>query len=262
MRYCKQKYLKIQHDGRVMLNLACGSKMNNEWNNIDNSPLILFAKHSNAARFMNRIGLLSMKRYNRLQNINNNIIRWDLRKGIPFEANTFDVVYHSHFLEHIDPSSVTKFLKDCHRVLKATGIIRIVVPDLEVRCKNYIDSLNNCDLGISKIALEKHKESIHRLLGQMVVSDAPGLSKNNYFLSIVEGAIRGKTDKTGDIHRWMYDRITLKNVLEESGFSDVAIASPNRSRIEGWQRYLLDTNEDGTVYKRDSIYLEATKLKQ
>ena len=51
----------------------------------------------------------------------------DLSKGIPFDDNSVDVVYHSHLLEHIDRKNVPTFLKEIRRVLKPRGIHRIVV---------------------------------------------------------------------------------------------------------------------------------------
>src|SRR4051812_49262715 len=110
--------IKRLADGRAMLNLACGTKMDWGWNNLDFSPYALLARKEWLARGLKAAGLLSGERQDRLRQTDPSIIRWDLRKGIPFEANVFDVVYHSHFLEHIDPQFAPPLLKECHRVLK------------------------------------------------------------------------------------------------------------------------------------------------
>jgi predicted SAM-dependent methyltransferase len=90
------------------INLGCGHRFHEDWVNID------FASNDP-----------------RVQNVN-------LLGGIPFDNNTFDVAYHSHVLEHFTPDDGKSFLKECYRILKPGGIIRIAVPDLEVIARNYI----------------------------------------------------------------------------------------------------------------------------
>src|SRR5690606_18378616 len=92
--------------------------------------------------------VLSHARRERLEQIGKNIVVHDLSKGIPYEDNSVDAVYHSHTLEHIDrnlddPANGPGllFTKECRRVLKPGGVLRIVVPDLERRCLAYVESL-------------------------------------------------------------------------------------------------------------------------
>jgi len=89
------------------LNAGCGNKFHPDWYNIDmtsNSPDVLAA---------------------------------NLLNGIPFPDNRFDVVYHSQVLEHFPKEKAAGFLKECYRVLKPNGIIRVVVPDLENIVNEY-----------------------------------------------------------------------------------------------------------------------------
>ncbi len=62
----------------------------------------------------------------------------NLLEPLPFQDNHFDVVYTSHFVEHISHSKVNEFLRECYRVLKPNGIIRIVVPDFENIAREYL----------------------------------------------------------------------------------------------------------------------------
>jgi SAM-dependent methyltransferase len=57
---------------------------------------------------------------------------------LPFATDSADVVYNSHFLEHVPRASVPKFLNECRRVLKVGGQLRIVIPDLENICRTYL----------------------------------------------------------------------------------------------------------------------------
>ena len=63
----------------------------------------------------------------------------------------------------------------------------------------------------------------------------------------------------GEIHQWMYDRYSLKKLLEELGFTDVVVYAPEESSIPDWTSYNLDTNEKGEVNKPDSFFIEAKK---
>ncbi|HTK18631.1 MAG TPA: methyltransferase domain-containing protein [Mucilaginibacter sp.] len=89
------------------LNLGCGSHFNKLWVNID------FSKTGEG------------------------VIAHNLLNGIPFDDNMFEVVYHSHVLEHFPKDKAIDFILECYRVLKPGGIIRIAVPDLEQIVKNY-----------------------------------------------------------------------------------------------------------------------------
>lgn len=59
---------------------------------------------------------------------------------IPLGNNTSDIVYSSHFLEHIPYSYVPGFLKECRRLLGHNGILRLVLPDLHNICSAYLAS--------------------------------------------------------------------------------------------------------------------------
>jgi ubiquinone/menaquinone biosynthesis C-methylase UbiE len=94
-----------------LLNLGCGSFIHEEWTNVD------------------------------FVSTNENVIPYNLLLGIPFNSNTFDAVYHSHVLEHFKKSSALFFIKECYRVLKPGGCLRVVVPDFESLCGEYLKLL-------------------------------------------------------------------------------------------------------------------------
>jgi SAM-dependent methyltransferase len=69
----------------------------------------------------------------------------DLLEALPFDSNSISLVYSSHFLEHIPLAQVPSFLKECYRILKPGGIIRLVLPDFEEMCHEYISQLHKGD---------------------------------------------------------------------------------------------------------------------
>lgn len=101
--------------GEKFLNLACGDFYIDtpEWVNLDWYP------HSKSVRKAN------------------------LLEPLPFPDYYFDIVYSSHFVEHIQKSSIAYFILECHRVLKPGGIIRIVVPDFENIAREYVKNLDS-----------------------------------------------------------------------------------------------------------------------
>ena len=68
----------------------------------------------------------------------------------------------------------------------------------------------------------------------------------------------GQFRMSGECHRWMYDRFSLKQLLQQCGFSAIRICSAFESRIAGFASFGLDV-VDGKVRKPDSLFMEATK---
>jgi hypothetical protein len=70
----------------------------------------------------------------------------------------------------------------------------------------------------------------------------------------------GKFRREGEIHFWMYDAYSLRKLLQETGFRQIRQCDADDSFIPAWTGFNLDTEPDGTVYKPDSLYMEAQKL--
>jgi predicted SAM-dependent methyltransferase len=90
------------------VNLGCGAHFHPQWVNVD------FSKTGEG------------------------VISHNLLAGVPFNDNEFDVVYHSHVLEHFQKRDAISFINECYRILKPGGIIRIAIPDLEQIVNNYL----------------------------------------------------------------------------------------------------------------------------
>jgi predicted SAM-dependent methyltransferase len=70
------------------------------------------------------------------------VVAHDLSTGIPLPNASCEVVYHSHVLEHLKRSDAQFFMRECFRVLKPGGILRVAVPDLEQVCRQYLLTLD------------------------------------------------------------------------------------------------------------------------
>jgi predicted SAM-dependent methyltransferase len=79
--------------------------------------------------------------YKDLNGTNNTfMLNHDLRNGVPAADNSLDLAYHSHMLEHLTYQDGIIFLKECLRVLKPGGTMRILVPDLELWINAYVNN--------------------------------------------------------------------------------------------------------------------------
>ena len=277
---------------RKMLNLGCGSRFHPDFINID-----LYAPTKE-------------------------IMACDAKRPLEFNDNTFDVVYHSHLLEHFNRQDGLRLLRECYRVCKPGGVIRVVVPDLENIALLYLKYLEHVSLGergmgycydwmllelfdqfvrtrsggdmsdficsapdeiwsflesrtgLSLNSIENIKESRFTRLFRLCTSKSNLGKKLKYhikrnisrtLLILLWGNRGGEiSDEVifrlqGENHKWMYDRFSLVRALEGAGFFKIAVCSENESRIEGWNRYCLDTEPDGSSYKPNSLYCEAEK---
>jgi hypothetical protein len=70
-------------------------------------------------------------------NIGTYMFNHDLVKGIPAQDGSLDIVYHSHFLEHLSYKDGIKLLTEVYQKLAIGGVHRIVVPDMELWIKSY-----------------------------------------------------------------------------------------------------------------------------
>ena len=66
---------------------------------------------------------------------------------------------------------------------------------------------------------------------------------------------------SGEVHKWMYDRISMKLLLESSHFENVSVCCHNESAIDSFSSYGLDTDQCGNARKPDSLFVEAIKCR-
>jgi SAM-dependent methyltransferase len=94
------------------------------------------------------------------------------------------------------------------------------------------------------------QRSREKLAGWLVYLIAGKTAFRNFRMGIFRGS--------GEVHQWMYDRYSLKRLLNQSGFVNVKICAANESRIPEFEKYSLDVL-NGIVRKPDSLYVEASK---
>ena len=128
---------------RKFVNCGCGKKYSKEWINLD---------------FYEKKG---------------EVVYCNILKGLPFKDNEVDFVYSSNFMEHLTYQQAKEYITECYRVLKSGCHIRIVVPDLEDICKEYLKILENVRLNSEYD--NKYKYILIELIDQMTREYSGGL---------------------------------------------------------------------------------------
>jgi len=68
---------------------------------------------------------------NRLKNWQNCDAEVDITKPLPFDDGCADFILAEHVVEHITYDQALAFFRECRRVLKPAGVVRIAVPSVE-----------------------------------------------------------------------------------------------------------------------------------
>ena len=99
----------------------------------------------------------------------------DLRKGIPYPNNAFDVVYSSNIIEHFSYKIGQKFIQELFRVLKPGGTIRLLTPDLERITKEYLKNLDAWAQEKSDINRQRYEWILLEMFDQMTREQSGGI---------------------------------------------------------------------------------------
>lgn len=67
----------------------------------------------------------------------------------------------------------------------------------------------------------------------------------------------GRFRLSGEVHQWLYDRLSLTQLLLKAGFCEPAQREAGDSAIGGWSGFFLEKTKTGEVIKPDSIFMEA-----
>jgi SAM-dependent methyltransferase len=241
-----------------IINLGCGTKVSPSPDVINIDWSIYFRiKSSPVLRSLAVPLFLNGARLNRFRLLPGNIMAHNLKRGMPFDSDSVDVVYHSHFLEHLDREVAIAVLGEIRRVLRPGGFQRIVVPDLEQIIRAYMSHLDVCERDATEAA--KHDAYIEPIIGQAVRREGFGTSQQKPVRRLVENLFLGDARRRGETHQWMYDKFNLSALLMALGYTNVRVQTYDKSSIPGWCDYGLDLDSDGNEYKPASLYVETQK---
>jgi SAM-dependent methyltransferase len=241
-----------------ILNLGCGTKTSPHPSVVNIDWSILLRIRSNPVLRALAPLLLNDDRLQRFRTLPDNLVVHDLSQGIPFPDNSVDMVYHSHVLEHLDRDVARGFVRECARVLRPGGLIRVVVPDFERYCRRYLEDVDRCEQ-LGGQAIQDHDKLFEPMLLMSVLREADGTSRQRPARRRVENWLLGDARKRGETHQWMYDRFNLAALLGSCGFVEPTVRRFDSSGLQDWHAFELDRDKSGSEYKPESLYMEATK---
>lgn len=142
---------------------------------------------------------------------------WDLRFGVPGADATATFVFCEHLLEHLTASDGVAFLRDCRRVLKPGGTLRVAMPSLDHILSLVCSGRWNDQPWVK--ACKDHPIQTQAEMLNMVFRDWG--------------------------HQWLYDREELARRAREAGFRRFRFLEKGASEIPELRG--LETREDSLL---------------
>lgn len=206
----------------LKLNLGCGPSGLNTWINYDWGILPVLSKFSFLREILVNFKILP-KNYE---------LKWptiklfDIRKKLPFKDQSVDFIYCSHVLEHFEVWEAQKILKECKRVLKKGGWLRLVVPDIKKMINIYQD------LGAEKFCC-------------LWWGYPKNIKPKNFLEKLSRNFIRD--------HKWHYDQKEMVFILKQAGFSKIKILSFQEGKTPDIDKLDLPEQQNHSLYIEASV---------
>jgi predicted SAM-dependent methyltransferase len=124
-------------------------------------------------------------------------LHYDITNGLPLESCSVTGINMSHILEHFTRDEGLAVLRECLRVLREEGVLRVSCPDLKKYAEAYINRDDNFyhSIGIQKACCYEGLTTY----GDLFISKA----YDNH-----------------NGHKWFYDAESTIQLLKEAGFNE------------------------------------------
>jgi SAM-dependent methyltransferase len=182
------------------LHIGAFDLVHDGWLNTDVTAHIAVARVPGLARVLHRLGLLSAERlaahrsgtFRRLHYL-------DLASALPYPDGAFEAIFGAHVLEHLTPDEADTLLRECRRVLRPGGVLRVSVPDLDYEVSSYDP--------------DRADDFVFRLWGE-------------------------RRDRSASRHRhwWLYNERSLGTRLAAAGFAEVERRGFREGRLPDVER--------------------------
>ena len=151
--------------------------------------------------------------------INESIKYLDASRIFPFKEETFQYIFSEHLFEHLQVSQGISMLNECYRILKIGGKIRLTMPDLEFLIHMY----NHPDEPLHRQYIEWSLTNFNPFVASLFPDkDYPMAFIVNNFIQFWG-------------HQMVYDKSTIKMLLERSGFKQIVFMESGKSETPEFQ---------------------------
>lgn len=193
--------------GEKKLNLGCGANILRGWLNVDFDP------------------------------VSAEVVYLDATARFPLPDGAFDFVFSEHMIEHVSYAQAEHMLRECFRVMKGGGRIRISTPDLKFLVDLYASDKSPVqEEYVRKTAEESGVKAVDT--------------------HIINRFVR----EWG--HQFIYDEKALRIALEEAGFKEIERCALNESRLQALRNVENEIRRPPGFLRLETLTLEAVKKAQ
>jgi len=190
------------------LNLGCGPVQPEGWINIDGSNRAYLASKLNwLDNLLVKLKIIPLTEFNKSTKYHN------LFKGLPYPNNSAGCIYAGELWEHFEYQNALNLMKECYRVLKPKGVLRLCVPDGLRFWGKYLEIYQK------ELSKPRNAQNAQALRDHVQMFFNTICTKKIYLGSM------------GHTHKWNYDEIQLIEMFELNCFSNVERMQYHRSRI-------------------------------
>lgn len=162
-------------------------------------------------------------------------VDWNVLGGLPFNDVSVKYVFVSHFLEHLTYNESIKLLNECYRVMEKGGVIRLIVPDLDLFIKKFI---------------EKDVEFFKQ--GEIAGGGWLNNLTDTFLMNFYSGP-----DWNNSCHKYAYNFENISNRLLQCGFRKIIRSDYMKSAYSEFNKKSFDSfNSKVPLF---SLYVEAVK---
>jgi predicted SAM-dependent methyltransferase len=189
---------------RLKLHLGCGPTVVPGWENVDKSPSVYLARFPRLRRVLHRAGVIDDAQG---KGFPSGIVHADVSRRLPYADGSASYVYSSHLIEHLSRWQALRFVRECRRVLRPGGIMRVATPDLNAIVEAYraVDRTSDGE--------QTRADTMMAQLGMFRELQA------NHVQRLIHRVA------SGSYHQWLYDSESLIRLLTEGGFNETRICS-------------------------------------
>ena len=191
------------------LNIGSGPVQPDGWHNIDGSNrAFLTAKLGWLDTGLTRAGVLAKSTFR------DDTVYANLFKGLPYAANSASCAYAGEVWEHFEYNDAAFLTRECFRVLKPGGVLRVCVPDGMQFWPKYIALVEE------QLAKPPNARDAAAIRAHMKWCFDDICTRRNF------------TKSFGHYHKWQFDEVQLFEMFEKAGFALSQRMPFHQSRID------------------------------
>ena len=164
----------------------------------------------------------------------------DACQPFPIAENCWDYIFSEHVIEHLEFEEATLMLRESHRILRVGGRIRIATPDLAQIIALYTQPTARAQQDYIRWIMDSFRPQV----------------RENYPAHVINQSFHGWR------HKFIYDEATLRQALQEAGFSTIERVEPGQSadeHLRGIEQHGDYVGSDMAM-RYETMVLEAVKL--